>query len=58
MTIKELFITDIEEKADCYLLTKKSGDTVIMTKEEYKSMITSGLDEMKDDMFPELHNEE
>lgn len=35
------------------ILTLASGEKVTMSDDEYKSMITSSLDEMLGDMFPE-----
>lgn len=35
------------------ILTLASGDKITMSNGEYESMITSGLDEMLGDMFPE-----
>jgi len=57
MKIKELLITNEEQDGNNVILTLKSGEKVTMSNNEYESMITSGLDEMLDDMFPEPHAE-
>lgn len=53
MKIKELLITNEEQDGNNVILTLESGDKITMSDDEYKSMITSGLDEMLGDMFPE-----
>ena len=55
MKIKELLITNEEQDGNNVILTLESGEKVIMLNGEYESMITSGLDEMLGDMFPESH---
>ena len=55
MKIKELLITNEEQDGNNVILTLESGEKVTMSDEEYESMITSGLDEMLGDMFPESH---
>lgn len=55
MKIKELLITNEEEDGNNVILTLASGEKVTMSDDEYESMITSGLDEMLGDMFPESH---
>ena len=57
MKIKELLITNEEEDGNNVILTLASGDKITMSNDEYESMITSGLDEMLGDMFPESHAE-
>lgn len=53
MKIKELLITNEEEDGNNVVLTLASGEKVTMSNDEYESMITSGLNEMLGDMFPE-----
>lgn len=55
MKIKELLITNEEQDGNNVILTLESGDKITMSNDEYESMITSGLDEMLGDMFPESH---
>ena len=55
MKIKELLITNEEQDGNNVILTLESGEKVTMSNGEYESMITSGLDEMLGDMFPESH---
>ena len=55
MKIKELLITNEEQDGNNVILTLESGDKITMLNDEYESMITSGLDEMLGDMFPESH---
>ena len=55
MKIKELLITNKEEDGNNVILTLESGEKVTMLNDEYESMITSGLDEMLGEMFPESH---
>ena len=55
MKIKELLITNEEQDGNNVILTLESGEKVTMSDGEYESMITSGLDEMLGDMFPESH---
>jgi len=55
MKIKELLITNEEQDGNNVILTLESGEKVTMSNDEYESMITSGLDEMLGDMFPESH---
>ncbi|MHC6536202.1 hypothetical protein ACYUMT_04855 [Latilactobacillus sakei] len=55
MKIKELLITNEEQDGNNVILTLESGEKVTMSDDEYESMITSGLDEMLGDMFPESH---
>jgi len=52
---KIMKITNEEQDGNNVILTLKSGEKVIMSNDEYESMITSGLDEMLGDMFPESH---
>lgn len=53
LTLKELLITNEEKDGNNVILTLASGEKVTMSDDEYESMITSGLDEMLGDMFPE-----
>ena len=48
-------ITNKEQDGNNVILTLESGDKITMSDDEYESMITSGLDEMLGDMFPESH---
>ena len=48
-------ITNEEQDGNNVILTLASGEKVTMSNDEYESMITSGLDEMLGDMFPESH---
>ena len=57
MKIKELLITNKEQDGNNVILTLASGEKVTMSDDKYESMITSGLDEMLGDMFPESHAE-
>ena len=46
-------ITNEEQDGNNVILTLESEEKVTMSDDEYESMITSGLDEMLGDMFPE-----
>ena len=48
-------ITNEEQDGNNVILTLASGEKVAMSNGEYESMITSGLDEMLGDMFPESY---
>ncbi|WP_413476739.1 hypothetical protein [Latilactobacillus fuchuensis] len=48
-------ITNEEQDGNNVILTLESGGKITMLNDEYESMITSGLDEMLGDMFPESH---
>ena len=50
-------ITNEEQDGNNVILTLASGDKITMSNDEYESMITSGLDEMLGDMFPESRAE-
>jgi len=52
---KIMKITNEEQDGNNVILTLESGEKVTMSNGEYESMITSGLDEMLGDMFPESH---